>query len=192
MRPVYYNAGFCNLYILNLNKKENWIMGRDISNLLHLDANMDSPFLELFYTLGTIDAAAEQFWQAAAPYHLLAFSGEMGAGKTTFIHKLCDYLKVEDTVSSPTFALVNEYHFTDGGLQDNIIYHLDWYRLKNTGEAIDAGMEDCILQAAKGNARCFVEWPEKAKELLQPPYLWISIETVQMGERKMLVTLINE
>ena len=142
------------------------------------------------YTLGEIDKVAEQFWALLHSYSVFAFSGDLGAGKTTFIHHLCDYLHVEDAVSSPTFALINEYHFPEGG-KDNIIYHLDWYRLKDSAEAINAGMEDCISEAERGAARCFVEWPEKALELLRGPYLWISIESKSETERKMTVMLMN-
>ena len=153
---------------------------------------MQEPFLELHYTLENIEDAAKSFWDKTSGYNLFAFSGDMGAGKTTFIHKLCDYLKVEDAVSSPTFALINEYHFTGADRKDNTIYHMDWYRVKSTEEAMEAGMEDCILQAQRKEAFCFIEWPEKARELLTIPYLWISIETRNITERKMAVTLIND
>jgi tRNA threonylcarbamoyladenosine biosynthesis protein TsaE len=146
--------------------------------------------LELRYTLETIDEAVKQFRQATQPYNLFAFSGEMGAGKTTFIHRLCDYLQVEDVVSSPTFALINEYHFRENG-QDRTIYHLDWYRLKNAEEALMAGMEDCIEQAARGEAMCLVEWPEKAGELLRKPYCRIYIETLSETERVMRVKTVE-
>jgi tRNA threonylcarbamoyladenosine biosynthesis protein TsaE len=149
---------------------------------------MENKLLQLHYTLETIDTAVKRFWELAQAYRVLAFSGEMGAGKTTFIHHLCDYLQVQDTVSSPTFALINEYHFT-GDNRDNTIYHLDWYRLRDTEEAINAGMEDCIIRAKAGEAFCFVEWPEKAPELLTPPYLWIAIESTSPGDREMMITL---
>ena len=152
---------------------------------------MPEPTLQLTYTLEDIDNAAARFWEALRGYHLFAFSGEMGAGKTTFIHKLCDHLQVEDAVSSPTFALINEYHFTDSTNKDETIYHMDWYRVKTTEEAMEAGMEDCLMEAERKEAFCFVEWPEKARELLRPPYLWISIETVEINERVMTVTGIN-
>ena len=147
--------------------------------------------LQITYTLNNIESAARQFWETAGGYSIFAFSGEMGAGKTTFIHTLCDLLEVQDTVSSPTFALMNEYHFINAGNREAIIYHLDWYRLKDTAEAINAGMEDCLLTARAGAAYCFIEWPEKALDLLQLPYLWISIETTDIMERKMTVELIN-
>lgn len=105
----------------------------------------------------------------------------MGAGKTTFIHALCDYLGVQDAVSSPTFALVNEYHFMQNGL-DRTIYHMDWYRLRDAAEATGAGMEDALHQK---DAYCFVEWPEKAPELLPHPYVRIDIEVISETERRL-------
>src|SRR5690348_14395358 len=114
-----------------------------------------TPLFQISYSLTDIQEAVEEFWLQARSYRVLAFSGQLGAGKTTFIHALCDYLNVNDTVSSPTFALINEYHFNANG-KDNLIYHMDWYRLKDTDEAINAGMEDCILNK---EAYCFIEWP---------------------------------
>ncbi len=151
---------------------------------------MGDGIFQISYTLRDIDKAVVQFWKLLHEYRVFAFSGELGAGKTTFIHHLCDYLQVEDVVSSPTFALINEYHFGEDG-KDSIIYHLDWYRLKDTAEAINAGMEDCLLNAERGSARCFVEWPEKARELLSGPYLWISIGSKSETEREMTVTLVK-
>ncbi len=146
--------------------------------------------LQLHYTLETIGSASEKFWAELLGYRIFAFNGEMGAGKTTFIHKLCDYLKVEDVVSSPTFALINEYHFRDKNAQDQTIYHLDWYRLKDANEAISAGMEDCLIRAQQNEAYCFIEWPEKAAKLLSTPYVNIIIETLSPAERVMNVELI--
>ena len=158
---------------------------------LYLSGHMDDILLQVSYTLAEIDKAAIRFWDALHSYSIFAFSGDLGAGKTTFIHHVCDHLHVQDAVSSPTFALINEYHFTDAGNNEQMIYHLDWYRLKDSAEAINAGMEDCILQAKSGGAYCFIEWPEKAIELLQKPYLWVSIETTGITERKMTVKQIG-
>src|SRR3954471_10803550 len=116
---------------------------------------MEQLLARLSYTLANIDDAAKQFWKVVGQHRVLAFSGEMGAGKTTFIHKLCDYLHVQDAVSSPTFALINEYHFADATGADNIIYHLDWYRLRDSEEVFNAGMDDCVEQAKEGAAICF-------------------------------------
>jgi tRNA threonylcarbamoyladenosine biosynthesis protein TsaE len=147
--------------------------------------------LQQTYSLEEIEPAAIRFLAAAKGCGIYAFSGEMGAGKTTFVHTLCDLLQVQDAVSSPTFALINEYHFDSESGGDNVIFHLDWYRLRDTAEAINAGMEDCLITAARGEALCFIEWPEKAVELLRPPYLWISIETTSITERKMTVEKID-
>lgn len=152
---------------------------------------MGKVLLQISYSLAGIDEAATRFWDVAGQYHLLAFSGEMGAGKTTFISHLCHHLQVQDAVSSPTFALINEYRYPGTGAQNNTIFHIDLYRLRDTTEAINAGMEDCIDQAKSKTVYCFVEWPEKARELLHTPYLWITIETLSMDERKMTVSLIS-
>ena len=142
--------------------------------------------LVLSYSLNNINNAVAQFWQHASKYRIIAFSGQLGAGKTTFIHALCEYLGVTDVVSSPTFALINEYHFLDSTNRDNTIYHMDWYRLKDANEAIDAGMEDCLNNK---DVYCFIEWPEKAAELLPYPHLWINIEPVNETERKIEISL---
>lgn len=152
---------------------------------------MEKILANISYTLNNIDIAVQQFWVVAERYHLLAFSGDMGAGKTTFISHLCHYLKVEDTVSSPTFALVNEYRYPSATGGDNTIFHIDLYRVRNTAEAVNAGMEDCISQAQGERVYCFVEWPEKAPELLHKPHLWMSIESISPEERKMTVLLIS-
>ncbi|MCW3123644.1 MAG: tsaE [Flavipsychrobacter sp.] len=152
---------------------------------------METELLRLSYSLDTIDTAVRSFWKTAGRYRVFAFSGDMGAGKTTFIHHLCDHLKVHDVVSSPTFALINEYHFAGTGGTDNMIFHMDWYRLRNSEEAFNAGMEDCVDQARTGNAFCLIEWPEKAKELLHAPYLWVSINVTSPTERDMSLTLIS-
>lgn len=142
--------------------------------------------LEISYSLENITDAVVEFWKALNEYKTFAFNGEMGAGKTTFIHALCGHLGVTDAVSSPTFALINEYHFTDVSGKDSIIYHMDWYRLKNTEEAINAGMEDCLLQPG---VYCFVEWPSIAQELLPFPYLLIDINIVSPTERILYATV---
>lgn len=146
---------------------------------------MPEPLLQISYSLATIENNIDQFWQCAHQHHTLAFHGEMGAGKTTFIHAICNYLGVKDTVSSPTFALINEYHFSENAA-DKIIYHMDWYRLHDAEEAVNAGMEDALQQK---NAYCFIEWPQKAIELIPHPYLWIDIELISDSMRTMRVFL---
>jgi tRNA threonylcarbamoyladenosine biosynthesis protein TsaE len=140
--------------------------------------------LQISFTLADIQAAAHRLWQWAHGQRVFTFSGSLGAGKTTFIHALCDYLGVKDAVSSPTFALINEYRFPkEGGGDEQTIFHMDWYRVRDAEEAVDAGMEDALINTS---AICFVEWPEKAPELLGIPHMHIQIETV--GERERLLT----
>ena len=155
-----------------------------------LAPGMEQQLLQLTYNLASIDDAVLRFWEILQQYKIFAFSGEMSAGKTTFIHHLCEYLNVEDTVSSPTFSLINEYHFSQQG-NDATIYHMDWYRLKNAEEALNAGIEDCLLQTQQKNVYCFVEWPEKAEQILPCPYLWLSIETTSPNERSMSVSIVK-
>ena len=148
---------------------------------------MEKTLFECTYTLKELEQILHKFWETSRTYPIIAFSGDMGAGKTTFIHKLCEMLAVEDTVSSPTFSLINEYHFNTGG-KDTTIFHMDWYRLKSEEEAISAGIEDCLQQAIRNKDYCFIEWPEKAPSLLSSPYLWVKIVTLTETERRMTVT----
>lgn len=127
------------------------------------------------YRLSEIDDAAKTLWQKGKEYKTWAFHGQMGAGKTTLIHALCQVLQVNDAISSPTFAIINEYKSPVAG----VIYHMDWYRLKDEEEALQAGVEDCLLS---GNL-CLVEWPEKAPGLLPANTLHITIETIHKDSR---------
>ena len=131
---------------------------------------------QLNYNLSEIKSIATQLWNEYNEYKVWAFYAEMGSGKTTFIHALCDVLNVRDAVGSPTFAIINEYISPVAGE----IFHMDWYRIKDETEAIQAGCEDCI---ESGNY-CFIEWPEKAPELLPPDYLHISFEIINKNERR--------
>lgn len=146
-----------------------------------------APLLQLSYSLSEIDNVLPQFWQIASKYRVLAFNGEMGAGKTTFIHHLSDYLGVEDAVSSPTFALINEYHFNENG-KDRTLFHMDWYRINSEEEAVNAGLEDALLTGDY----CFVEWPEKGLNLLPKPYVWIDIEAVDETRRTMTIKAVDK
>lgn len=122
---------------------------------------------------------ARDFLHTFQQHRIIAFYGSMGAGKTTFIKALCDALGVADTVNSPSFAIVNEYSVPGDGL----IYHFDFYRLKNVAEAYDMGYEDYFYS---GNY-CFVEWPEKIDELIPQKHLKVTIEIVSDHERKISV-----
>lgn len=135
------------------------------------------------YSLNEIETAASFLLEKAIGFNTIAFSGDLGAGKTSLIRAMCKILGVVDNVSSPTFALINEYHYFMSGI-DKVIYHMDWYRLKEAEEGVNAGMEDCLLQQ---DALCFIEWPEHAIELLRPPYLMVSLGVLGNDTRQMKV-----
>ncbi len=107
---------------------------------------------------------------------VLLFYGEMGVGKTTLIKQLCKELTVVDTVSSPTFSLVNEYRTEKDTMS---IYHFDFYRIKHENEAYDIGFEDYLYN----NQWCFIEWPENVKNLLPLDAVAITISLTEDGKR---------
>jgi tRNA threonylcarbamoyladenosine biosynthesis protein TsaE len=133
------------------------------------------------FKLSEIENAAAEFIRAIRDKKLIAFHGEMGAGKTTFIHAICNMLSVKDVVGSPTFSIINEYMDGSG----NIIFHLDLYRLKDEAEAIAAGVEDCLYS---GNL-CMVEWPEKAAGIFPPDTVHCYLKSVSHNERKLQINL---
>ena len=141
------------------------------------------------FNITQINDVASQLWAEGKHRKVWAFNGQMGAGKTTFIHVLCSYIGVTDAVSSPTFALINEYRFADKTSKEQIIYHMDWYRLKGIEEAINAGMEDCLQQP---NVYCFVEWPSIAAVLLPMPYVYVDINIASPTERIVTAMLKNK
>lgn len=143
------------------------------------------PVLQISYSLANIRNAADKLWQYANQYNVWALSGDMGAGKTTLVHALCELLGVEDTVSSPTFAIINQYSFAHKG-DNKTVYHMDWYRLEDEEEAINAGVEDCLLQK---NNYSIIEWPEKAPGLLPYPHLYLHISILDNEERLLKVWL---
>jgi tRNA threonylcarbamoyladenosine biosynthesis protein TsaE len=118
-------------------------------------------------SLQELDSAAAQFLELAGEHVVIAFSGEMGAGKTTFIQALCRRLGVQVEINSPTFSLVNEY-FTPAG---NSIFHFDLYRIETQEELFDMGYEEYFFSGAL----CFIEWPEKARNLIPDDALWVNI-----------------
>ncbi len=118
-------------------------------------------------SLQELDSAAAQFLELAGEHLVIAFSGEMGAGKTTFIQALCRRLGVQVEINSPTFSLVNEY-FTPAG---NSIFHFDLYRIETQEELFDMGYEEYFFSGAL----CFIEWPEKARNLIPDDALWVNI-----------------
>ena len=121
-------------------------------------------------SLEEINAVAEEFIRLAMQEDtVFAFNGQMGAGKTTFIKALCEALGVSEPVTSPTFAIVNEYRSDETG---ELIYHFDFYRIKKLEEAYDMGCEDYFYSGAV----CLIEWPELVEDLLPGNTIWVDIK----------------
>lgn len=131
-------------------------------------------------SLDHIHEAARQFIAAMGDNTVFALYGKMGAGKTTFVKALCQELGVEDVVTSPTFAVINEYRSEIAG---ELIYHFDFYRIKKLEEVYDMGYEDYFYSGAL----CFIEWPELVEELLPGNTVKVTIEEQEDGTRKVIV-----
>ena len=123
-----------------------------------------------------MDQAALAFLQALGGHNLVAFYAPMGAGKTTFITAVCKALGVEeDAISSPTFAIVNEYRGRGG----RPIFHFDFYRIEQPAEALDIGLYDYL----DSGELCLMEWPENVETLLPEETLQVHIEVAPDGSR---------
>ena len=129
-------------------------------------------------SLEHIHEAAREFIAAMGDNTVFALYGKMGAGKTTFIKALCQELGVEDVVTSPTFAVINEYRSDIAG---ELIYHFDFYRIKKLEEVYDMGYEDYFYSGAL----CFIEWPELVEELLPGNTIKVTIEELEDASRKL-------
>jgi tRNA threonylcarbamoyladenosine biosynthesis protein TsaE len=136
--------------------------------------------MEWEYRLEDIRSVAEEWWTKTQGFLVFAFHGQMGAGKTTFIHALCDVKGVSGMVGSPTFALVNEYLYQEQGLEKEI-FHIDLYRVKSEEEAVLAGIEEYIYSGSV----CFVEWPEKAPGIFPESTVHIYLEVTTGGFRRL-------
>ena len=121
-----------------------------------------------------IREAAREFIAHIGDHRVFAFYGKMGAGKTTFVKAICEELGVEDIITSPTFAIVNEY-----SLPANTIYHFDFYRIKRLEEVYDMGFEDYFYSGAL----CFIEWPELIEDILPDDAVRVDISEQEDGSR---------
>ncbi len=131
----------------------------------------------LISSLSEIDNAAKEFLERIADTRLIAFRAPMGAGKTTFITAICKSMGIPaDEISSPSFALVNEYR-TPGG---ESVFHFDFYRIKDEREALDIGLYEYL----DSGSYCFMEWPENVGELLPEETLQVQIEVLADGARR--------
>ncbi len=137
--------------------------------------------MEIQFRLQEIENAAAEFLTLLGEKKVVAFHGQMGAGKTTFINAVCRAMGVQDTMGSPTFSIINEYKYGE----DDIIYHLDLYRLKDEEEARQAGVEDCFYS---GNY-CFTEWPEKATGLFPEETVHCFLTLAGHDTRKLQIKL---
>lgn len=127
------------------------------------------------------EVSALEILRLSEPHRVFAFDGQMGAGKTTFIKKLCDQMGSADVVNSPTFAIVNVYDVERPYRGE--VYHFDCYRLKDIREALDFGAEEYLYS---GNY-CFIEWPEKIEALLPEDTVYVRITPLENGDRQLVV-----
>ena len=134
--------------------------------------------MELTFSLHEIENSAKQFIAYLKDKKVVAFSGNLGAGKTTFIKELCNQLGVEENVTSPTFSIINQYTTVN----NSTIFHIDLYRVKDEEEAINAGVEESIYS---GDV-CFIEWPEKLISLLPEDTVDVFMEPVNESKRKLV------
>lgn len=118
-------------------------------------------------SLQELDGAAMRFLEAAGGATVIAFSGELGAGKTTFIQAICRNLGITVEVNSPTFSLVNEYFTPEG----KSVFHFDFYRIETPEELFDMGYEEYFYSGSL----CLIEWPEKASGLMPEDALMVNI-----------------
>jgi tRNA threonylcarbamoyladenosine biosynthesis protein TsaE len=137
--------------------------------------------MDLIFKLENIQETAASFLAAVNINSIFAFHCEMGAGKTTFIHAFCEAIGVRETISSPTFSIINQY----STIQGKTIYHMDLYRLKDETEAVNAGVEDCLYS---GNT-CLVEWPEKAPGIFPDNTAHVTITMLDTNTRKLSINL---
>jgi len=137
--------------------------------------------MKLEYSLKNISKVSQKIVENIR-YKIIVFEGEMGSGKTTLIKSICKKINTTDDVSSPTFSLINEYKS-----QNSIIYHFDFYRIKNINEAYDFGANEYI----DSGRLCLIEWGFKIKEMLPEQYHIIKIKKISKNLRE-LIFLKNE
>lgn len=135
--------------------------------------------MELTFTLDEAPQAAKTLIDTYGVNHVFALYGDMGAGKTTFVHIICNLLGIEDAVSSPTYTIINEYRLPNG----DPLFHMDLYRLNDIEEVVQAGVEETLLS---GNT-CFIEWPERALELIPPDAISLRFELLNANTRRLRI-----
>lgn len=137
--------------------------------------------MEMEYTLEGIDEATKTILPLLHQYKVIAFSGELGAGKTTFISSLCVHLGVTEPITSPTYSIIQEYNTEEG----TRVYHMDLYRIDSRQEALDAGIDDCL----HSGEYCMVEWPDKVPGIFPIGTVYCNLQFLSANKRKMIVEL---
>ena len=148
--------------------------------ILYYCKNLKPMFYEKAEHLKTLHTIAKKLISHFPNQRIFTFYGKMGAGKTTFIQAICKELGTDDNVTSPTFALINEYKT---GKQESV-FHFDFYRIRNIEEAFDLGYEDYLYS---GNY-CLIEWPELIEPLLPENIVRVRIEVAEDGSRNIKAT----
>jgi len=140
--------------------------------------------MELFISSQiALDAAMPALAAALGNRRKIALYGDLGAGKTTLVQAFCRWLGVEDTPTSPTFSLINEYTYRDAGGSPALVHHLDLYRLKNLEEALDIGIEEILHDPWY----CFIEWPQVIEPLLPEDTAKIHLDILSETDRRLLL-----
>ena len=134
--------------------------------------------MEKMYPIEQLPLIAKELIDTYGSHPVWVFHAPMGAGKTTLISTICKKMGVEDSISSPTFSLMNEYQ---AGKKS--IVHMDWYRIEGEEEATRSGLAAAIDEADY----CFIEWPEKALGIIPENALHITIEIIDPSTRKIIV-----
>jgi len=132
---------------------------------------------DINYSIEEISRTAKIILSLNPSSKIFIFNGEMGSGKTTLIKAIMKELGYEGTVSSPTFSIINEY------LNGDKIYHFDFYRIKNTNELLDIGIDEYI----SSNNRCFVEWPNLITDILPDKHIELNIDIISSDDRKLTI-----
>lgn len=138
--------------------------------------------MNLNYNLADIESIVKELVKHFEDYRIFCFEGPLGAGKTTLIEEICRCLGSTDSLSSPTFSIVNEYNSTLG-----VLYHMDWYRLKNEDEAIHIGIEDYLFSGSY----CFIEWHQHAEKLIPKPYVLVKVSHQGENQRHIIAKVIE-
>ena len=135
---------------------------------------------KIFYTKNEIDVVASNLADSIDRFQVVCFYGPMGSGKTTLIKSMVKHLGGTEQGSSPSFGIVNEYHFLDGNI---LGYHFDFYRLNDPSEALDLGLEDYLNQ----DVWIFMEWPDKVSDLLPQNCLHITLKIIDTLTRELTI-----